>query len=388
MKKVISFLLSLVIFCGMVVSVDWGLKNGFRSKDMPALNYELNKVKFRNYELINSSLDENTVLVLGSSELSSQKDTKFHPRQLMQGQQTQMMLVGAGYYQSLEHTIELAACSNALSSRKVALIISPQWFVKGGVDPTAFASNFSEKNFIGFLKNDQLSKELKTKICTRVLELLDQGNPAQASRIRMYIEYYVYDKANLFDRLYASVYSDYLELKGNYTAWKTFRNVQPGTLTDSLKPLDWNTLLDEARTYGREQCTNNPFFVYDEYYDRYMKDALESKKNSQLDGSYTISSEFDDLSLFLEVCRELDITSLVISIPVKGVWYDYIGFPKTDRDAYYQKIRTMVEASGNQLADFSDEEYSDYFLSDIMHLGWEGWVKVSESIVEYAESNS
>ena len=54
MKKVISFLLSLVIFCGMVVSVDWGLKNGFRSKDMPALNYELNKVKFRNYELINS----------------------------------------------------------------------------------------------------------------------------------------------------------------------------------------------------------------------------------------------------------------------------------------------------------------------------------------------
>lgn len=32
-------------------------------------------------------------------------------------------------------------------------------------------------------------------------------------------------------------------------------------------------------------------------------------------------------------------------------------------------------------------EYEDYFLKDVMHLGWKGWVYVDEAIDKYYKEN-
>lgn len=36
-----------------------------------------------------------------------------------------------------------------------------------------------------------------------------------------------------------------------------------------------------------------------------------------------------------------------------------------------------------ELADFSDKEYEEYFLRDIMHLGWKGWVYLDEAVYQF-----
>ena len=45
------------------------------------------------------------------------------------------MLIGAGYYQSLNHAITLATIGNDIPNKKVVLFVSPTWFRKDGVSP-------------------------------------------------------------------------------------------------------------------------------------------------------------------------------------------------------------------------------------------------------------
>lgn len=103
-------------------------------------------------------------------------------------------------------------------------------------------------------------------------------------------------------------------------------------------------------------------------------DKIASLKGSYSGASYVESPEYDDFRLFLDVCKELNIEPLIISAPVNGRWYDYAEFSKADRNTYYQNIRDICREYNVKLADFSQKEYEIYFLRDIMHLGWKGWL--------------
>jgi D-alanine transfer protein len=41
-----------------------------------------------------------------------------------------------------------------------------------------------------------------------------------------------------------------------------------------------------------------------------------------------------------------------------------------------------------KLADFSDREYEKYFLFDIVHFGWTGWIDVEQAIYEFAKGGA
>ena len=88
----------------------------------------------------------------------------------------------------------------------------------------------------------------------------------------------------------------------------------------------------------------------DNYFNTYVKDDLEIRKDSEQNSSYVKSKEYDDLQLFLDICKDLEIEPLLISVPVNGRWYDYIGFSKQDRKQYYQNIRDIEEKNNSRFA--------------------------------------
>ena len=116
---------------------------------------------------------------------------------------------------------------------------------------------------------------------------------------------------------------------------------------------------------------------------------MEELEGSASNGSFSESPEYGDLKLFLNVCDELELEVMLINVPVNGYWYDYTGFPKEEREKYYENIREIAKEYGVKLLDLSNHEYTPYFLKDIMHLGWKGWVYIDEGIYEfYKESLS
>ena len=146
MKKVTAFFIALVLFFGTACGIHFFVDKNIKF-DPHSFGAWINQHKFFAGDEIKANIDPNTILVLGSSEFRHGTNMSTHPVNLFKDNSMHMMMVGAGYYQSLFHSVELAAVEDGVKNKKVVLILSPQWFKKKGVLAPAYASRFSFVRF-------------------------------------------------------------------------------------------------------------------------------------------------------------------------------------------------------------------------------------------------
>ena len=131
--------------------------------------------------------------------------------------------------------------------------------------------------------------------------------------------------------------------------------------------------------------TNNDWGAEDRFYSEQLQPALPSLKDARAEETYTNTPEYSDLDCFLKVCDACGVEPMIVISPSMGPYYDYIGISKDTRSSAYERIRTIVaKHSHARLADFSDREYEKYFLHDIVHFGWLGWIEVEHSVYDFA----
>lgn len=391
MKKVTAFLVAFLLFIGTAVGAHFLLIGNINFHN-PKFGTWVNDKKFVFNEAIVKKLDANSILVFGSSEFAHGKDTKYHPENMFAGQDLHIMMIGAGYYQTLSHAVALSAIQSKEEQKKVVLILSPQWFRKSGVIPEAYASRFSEMNFISMLKNNDLSMETKKYMVERSEKLL-AGDPPTLKRAKMYERLFFSNNATIKDRITFNSYNRFLQEKSRigmvtnaYVAGLRRVKVSQENL-DKPAQIQWDAYRKDADIEGEMDTKSNAFHIKDSYYKLRIKSKVASRKDSNTGGNYGVSPEYDDLKTFLKVCKETNVQVLLVEIPVNGWWYDYVGFPKEGREKYYENIRQIAGEYGAQVADFSNNEYTPYFLEDTIHLGWRGWVDVNESIYKFAKKD-
>lgn len=386
MKKIYAFLIAMILVLISVKGLDIYLKKQL-TDNIDKLYYYNSDIKNSNDFVMNNVLKKENIAVLGSSELFSNDNIAYPPYLYNYGYSNyNSILMGRGYMQSIHHAMSIGALSNNIKNNKVVLIISPQWFTESHLSSDIYSSRFSESNYIEFLKNKNISKENKIKVAERLENLLT-SDPTELEKINKYEDIYLYHNSiNPINFLKLKVYNSFMNLKNNYNLVKELKeinnSVDYNSYVDTNK-IDYDELLKEAESVGKSQSTTNEFGIEDNYFNTYVKDDLEIRKNSEQNSSYVKSKEYDDLQLFLDICKDLEIEPLLISVPVNGRWYDYIGFSKQDREQYYQNIRDIASKNNVELADFSDKEYELYFLKDVMHLGWKGWVYLDEAIYNF-----
>lgn len=387
MKRLISVFIAIALFFVSAILIFINVNNKAEEKFREtgkALNYNGGLMKINCPEVIGQALDANTIVMLGSSELPCYNE-KSHPRIIMNNGNSDfnIMQIGAGYIQSLPHCINIGGIEPYIKNGKVVLNLSPQWFSATGLDPGAFSSRFSPRMLEAFMGNKKISKESKWKVLARCkelfvsysygLEFVKKYEKSLNGEQTRYTEFIADRVMKKFDRLKAEkALADALEFQIN-------RKDE----TVSFEQIDFNELMAISEAQGQEECTNNPFYVYDEYYDEYLRPQIDELKGCNKNSSYCKSPEYSDLKLFLTICKELELEVMLINIPVNGYWYDYTGFPKKDRVDYYQNIRNIAEEYDVELLDLSMHEYTPYFLKDVMHLGWKGWVYIDEGIYEF-----
>lgn len=386
MKKVYAFLIAIILVLISVKGIDVYLKKQL-TNNIDKLYYYNSDIKNSNDYVMDNILKKETIVVLGSSELFSNDEIAYPPYLYNYGYSNyNSILMGRGYMQSIHHAMSIGALSNNIKNNKVVLIISPQWFTEAHLSSDIYSSRFSEANYIEFLKNKNISKENKMKVAER-LESLLTSDPTELKKINKYEDIYLYhNDVNPINFLKIKIYDGFINLKNNYNLTKEFKNINNSINYNNYvdaNEINYNKLLEKAESIAKIQCTTNEFGISDNYFNTYVKDNLESRKNSEQNSSYVKSKEYDDLQLFLDICKDLKIEPLLISVPVNGRWYDYTGFSKEDRNQYYQNIRDIASKNNVELADFSDKEYELYFLKDIMHLGWKGWVYLDEAIYNF-----
>lgn len=384
MQKVKAFIVACLL---MVITIV-----GYHSYVSNRLVFNNNKfstwidsMKFKSPDIIKSNINQDTIVVFGSSEFNHGKDTKYHPENMFKNNKFNMMLIGEGYDQCLFHATTLAAIDDGIKNKKVVLVLSPQWFRKGGVKPKAYASRFSENSFIEMLDNPRLSDNEKRYIVNRSKKLL-VDDKKMLDKVKMYEKVVLDNDGNIIDNIFYNSNTFFLREKQNQSI--VTRAKLSKIEYNKNKPLrnneiDWNKYLLEAEEDGIRATNNNEFAVKNKYFNSKLKRHLQERKNKKVGSGYSVSEEYEDFEHFLKVCKELDIKPLIINVPVNGKWYDYTGFTKEKRDEYYNNIKEIVNKYDVEFADFSDREYEDYFLEDTIHLGWKGWVNVNEQIYNF-----
>ncbi len=326
------------------------------------------------------------LLVLGSSEISapvSQNPSRFFPEKVSD---FDLFLDGRGYTQSLYHAIGLAAKAESLPTpRKVALIVSPQWFSAEGASSKAFQDVFSAPQFQGMVGNPRLTPATRTALLERSSMLLrDPVWVRSASGGRAELAAALSAPAVPLQRRAAVLKQTSEAVRATSGMSAPFRVAGAAVPIDQM---DWRAQRAAAAQQGEAAVTNNAYGVEDSYFDKYIRKDLASLSGALSDLDYSgPSPEWGDLDLLLTVAHELDVEVLMVSVPMNGRWYDYAGYPAERRARYYDRVRATAARHSAPLADFSDREYEEYFLIDIMHLGWKGWLDVAEASVRFARS--
>ncbi len=382
MKKIIAFTVAVVIFIGFLVIYNYKLDE-FIASNKNNLYYLVGDEKFNSLEAAKACLnnkESDSILVLGSSELSA-----FNTEIVGNGNSNfNMYIIGRGYTKCLQSALTLGAIQNATKINKVVLIISPQWFEKDStLSSEIFASRFQKNHFNMFLKNKKISYEMKQQVINE-LKKLEKSDEVEFKKIQQYENAYL--NGNIIDRVSLEISDNIGNTKQKIKLIKLlneFKGTTKSNETVKFENYDFKQLLDNADKEGKNACTNNEWGIYDDYYNKYVKNSLLQSKNSKSYEDFSNIEEYEYLEMFLKICNELEVKPLIINVPVNGIWYDYVGVSKTEREKYYKKINEISLKYGAKVADFSQCEYEKYFLKDIMHIGWRGWIKVDEEIYKF-----
>lgn len=339
--------------------------------------YVYSGAKSSSAAFVRAAMDEDSLLVLGSSEFST--PARLVPQVPAQVFGTsdhglRLMLVGEAFDQCLWDAIALGALAeDGLPRGKVAVIVGLGQFTDGGLDASTFGERFSYDLYARFCANGSIPASVRAYVAGRLVEQGVDETTVRSGTAAGPLE--AIDGLVLSDLADLRLRSQLGEVRGRGIA----RAEGPATSPD------WEALRADALATAHEMSTTNSWGVEDAFYTGQLEPALEGLAGARAGETYTQTPEYADLACFLDVCDACGIEPLVVIQPVLGPYYDHIGIGQGTREAAYQRIRAVVaEHASARLADFSGHEYEPYFLYDIVHFGWTGWVDAEQAIYEFA----
>lgn len=376
MRLLRAVALGLLLLAAGFVAFERLLLTGMGPADQTRLyDYVYASGKSESSGFVTSNASADGLLCFGSSEFYISKDLVSMCPQAVFGEASRgvdMTYVGEAYDQSLWQAIAAGAYAQKTGSKKVVIMVSPQWFFKGNGDQSKFSSKFSYSLYQEFCNNPNISDETRAYVRRRVTALgVDSSKVAAANG------------DSLADRVNALAYyqADQLQLRSKLSNVISLAPRKSAARTDGTaagEP-DWQALLSQADAEGSSRATNNDYGVYDAFWAKNSKFLPELNQNF-----HEADDEYADLACFLKVCRECGLEPLVCILPVHGSWYDRANVSQQERQLYYQRVRDICNDNGSAYADFSSCEYEKYFLCDTVHPGWRGWVRIERAVYDFA----
>lgn len=340
--------------------------------------YVYSGAKSSSVEFVRACMGDDGLLVLGSSEFSTPATSVPQiPAQVfgVHNFGVRPMLVGEAFDQCLWHSMALGALAkDGLPRNKVVLIVGLGQYTDGGLDASSFATRFSYDLYRQFCENEAIGEQTREYVRRRLAEQgVDQTTIRAGSPT---------DPVTAIDKVVLSGMGE-LRLR------QELGDVRSRGIPLAAGPVeqpDWDALRAQALADAQAMSTTNDWGCEDKFYTTQLAPALDGLAGARAEETYTNTPEYDDLDCFLDVCDACGVQPMVMIEPELGPYYDHIGISADTRNAAYQRIRDVVASHPSaRLADFSDREYERYFLFDIVHFGWTGWIDAQHAIYDFAQ---
>lgn len=411
MKKILKASISLISII-VLVCIFYTAYSSYLDGRIEALYKEKENVlstynspeKNRGSAWIDKSISDDTLVVLGSSELDKKLDQSIKNNFPNDRYRGDVSCIGTRHVQNLIHSIDIGGNYKSFKGKNIILIESMQWFYGEDIKTDGFMANFSKIQFYKFMGNASISKKNKKYLCNRFLDLEEnrmetlrkegKGKEYEYPRVHIYAKLYT-SKNYAYKALYQLVRPYYffeykiLSLRDKYNTYKLFKDLK--TKGNNSKPLfktDWDMQLKKATEDGIEACKNNDLLVYDAYYDKYFRNRWDLLKDSKKEMPLLKCNEWNDYKFLLSVCKDLGLKPYIINSASNPRYYDYIGITKDKRDSYYERVNEVAKEYDMPIYNgLIPKEDEPYVYLDVMHLGWRGWIYVTKATVEHFGHN-
>ena len=339
--------------------------------------------KYKSKDIILENITPKTLVLLGSSELTTTINEEYHPKKIFNYEDFNIMQIGVGNSQNIIHAATIGSIGNDIRNNEIVMIQSIQWFDnKNGILKDAFLSRISSEHVYNTMANDKISKETKEKFINRVIEL-SSTNKVLNKKYRSYKKYFVEEQGNFITGEFLKLDNYFYKLKNKYEFFKNKGRENYPLSGEKTPDYNWKELDEKVTEQAKERTNNNDYQIDNTYYDKYIKSKYNQLKNSSKDTKYDDSKEYDDLDILLSIVKDLNLNMKFAILPANGKWSDYIGIDSEKRKVAYSKLKEIAKKNNIEVMDYSSKEYEEYYMYDAMHLGWRGWIDFERDLYKF-----
>jgi D-alanine transfer protein len=294
----------------------------------------------------------------------------------------QVSPVGTGGANSLIMLQKIAALGSDLRGKKVAISLSPGWFLKPGPGwLKGYKGNFSLMAASEMAFGTALDFELKRDIASRMLKCPStlENSPLLEFALKRLASGRWLDRL-IFCALWpiGKAQTTVIEFQDHFAAFNYIRHkikpaapFHPGTL-------DWSKLIadaDESKITDRHAVTNASNLSGGK--------AVERRDNAFRD-SMNASTGWIDLELLLRTLARVHASPLLCTMPIAGDLYDRKGVSRSAREDYYVKLRALVQRYHFRLVEFEGHDEDPAFLyRHQSHLTAKGWIYYDRALDDF-----
>ena len=330
--------------------------------------------KYKSKDIILENITPKTLVLLGSSELTTTINEEYHPKKIFNYDDFNIMQIGVGNSQNIIHAATIGSIGNDIRNNEIVMIQSIQWFDnKNGILKDAFLSRISSEHVYNTMANDKISKETKEKFINRVIEL-SSTNKVLNKKYRSYKKYFVQEQGNFITGEFLKLDNYFYKLKNKYEFFKNKGRENYPLSGEKTPDYNWKELDEKVTEQAKERTNNNDYQIDNTYYDKYIKTKYDQLKNSSKNTKYDESKEYDDLDILLSIVKDLNLNMKFAILPANGKWSDYTGIDSEKRQVAYNNLKKIAKKNNIEVMDYSSKEYEEYYMYDAMHLGWRGWI--------------
>lgn len=268
-----------------------------------------------------------------------------------------------------------------IQNQSVVYVVSPQWFTKKGYDASAFQQYFNSGQLISFLTNQE-GDSAAQYAAKRVLVL----NPSVTMKETL-------EKVSNNQALTKSD-NDKIQFRAEITqredhffsdfvvgASSNYDKLVASKLSHLPQKFSYASLEKIAIKEAKSQTKSNNFGINDIFYHKKIAYRFDKLKGSQKKFSYLKSPEYNDLQLVLNQFDKSHTNAIFIIPPVNVKWAEYTNLDMNKYQAAVDKIKYQLMSQGfTNIADFSKEGATPYFMEDTIHLGWLGWLAFDKAV--------
>ena len=334
--------------------------------------------------------------VYGSSELSIWQPTRadlfFHQR----ADGFDVRLIGQAGDRCLHILQQLAALGPSARGRKMAVFLSPGWFLPdpaatttGRATPPPSSADRSTLQLNETLLNGDLPLALRRRIAARLLAreaVIRARSPLSALAVRCLAATSPTHRA-LFAALTPlfRLQNLCLSMQENIH-WlgisREHRMTQPDACRRAYQIRHrWKGWARLQADVARAQAKGGAMPAVR------LAGVERGRPVSDRDADFLdrmqTAPEWGDLDLLLEAAPRLGVRLLVIDQPINGAWSDARGVTAAARQVYYRRIAQAAAAHKVTLRDFSTHEEDPTFFLDEAHPSAEAWVWYDQALAEF-----